>query len=79
MLNCVFDKYDGVFSCVGSKVSVEVCQRYHISMHKVLAHGKTTKSYFYSLKLYLIVKLCWRHNEIFLVSRGIIKMIENNC
>ena len=57
LLNSIFDKCDGL-SFVDSS-SIEVCKRYRISMHKVFAgiaaRGKTTKGWFYGLKLHLII------------------------
>ena len=57
MLNSIFDQCDGV-SFVDSS-SVELCKTYRISMHKVFsgiaARGKTTKGWFYGLKLHIIV------------------------
>ncbi len=57
MLNSIMDKCDGI-SFVDSS-SLEVCKRYRISMHKVFAgiaaRSKTTKGWFYGLKLHLLV------------------------
>ena len=57
LLNSIFDKCDGL-SFVDSS-SIEVCKRYRISMHKVFAgiaaRAKTTKGWFYGLKLHLII------------------------
>ena len=57
MLNSIMDKCDGI-SFVDSS-SLEVCKRYRISIHKVFAgiaaRSKTTKGWFYGLKLHLLV------------------------
>jgi len=57
MLNSILDKCDGI-SFVDSS-SLEVCKRYRISMHKVFAgiaaRSKTTKGWFYGLKLHLLI------------------------
>ena len=57
MLNSIMDKCDGI-SFVDSS-SLEVCKRYRISMHKVFAviaaRRKTTKGFFFGLKLHLII------------------------
>jgi len=57
MLNSILDKCDGI-SFVDSS-SLEVCKRYRISMHKVftgiVACSKTTKGWFYGLKLHLLI------------------------
>ena len=57
MLNSIMDKCDGI-SFVDSS-SLEVCKRYRISMHKVFAgiaaRSKTTKGWFYGLKLHLLI------------------------
>lgn len=57
ILNSILDQCDGI-SFVDSS-SLEVCKRYRISMHKVFAgiaaRSKTTKGWFYGLKLHLII------------------------
>ena len=57
LLNSIFDKCDSL-SLVDSS-SIKVCKRYRILMHKVFtgiaARGKTTKGWFYGLKLHLII------------------------
>lgn len=56
-LNSIFDKCNGL-SFVDSS-STAVCKCYRISMRKVFAgiaaRGKTTKRWFYGLKLHLII------------------------
>lgn len=57
ILNSILDQCDGI-SFVDSS-SLEVCKRYRISMHKVFAgiaaRSRTTKGWFYGLKLHLII------------------------
>jgi len=57
MLNSIMDKCDGI-SFIDSS-SLEVCKRYRISMHRVsagiAARSKTTKGWFYGLKLHLLI------------------------
>ncbi len=57
ILNSILDQCDGL-SFVDSS-SIEVCKRYRISMHKVFAgiaaRSKTTRGWFYGLKLHLII------------------------
>jgi hypothetical protein len=57
LLNSLFDKCNGV-SFVDS-TSISVCKNYRIYSHKVFdgiaARGKTTKGWFYGLKLHLLI------------------------
>lgn len=57
IFNSILDQCDGI-SFVDSS-SIEVCKKYRISMNKVFAgiaaRGKTTKGWFYGLKLHLII------------------------
>ncbi|MCP5362890.1 MAG: hypothetical protein H6911_02875 [Rickettsiaceae bacterium] len=80
MLNSIMYKCDGI-SFVDSS-SLEVCKRYRISMHKVFAgiaaRSKTTKGWFYGLKLHLLINQSKRRPNSKQLLALVIKMIEHN-